>query len=323
MVIFFGGAGLMNSIVTPKAAATMSSGGPAATQKSRRTMRRAFGGSHSPAIAGAQYMRGGGTEGAAPPRQVANPQSTKRVKDITMSTPPRHFGRFAGLMVVMAVGLFSAPTLASGGATVPGTRAYPLDVHRFAVLERDSGPVSYYSLVEDPAAPFIRGVYQPPLQTVTLFADVGDNLRTGVERIRFRWRPWVLPVDGDECIQGRGDAAANVYVVWKRGLRWYSVKLVWSTVGKAGVTCRGPRNAFVATDSVILHSGPPTGEWREEEIDPAALYREHFEGGNPNAEVPELQGVGILTDGDQTRTSSAADYAGFVLFKRFTTAARR
>jgi hypothetical protein len=32
--------------------------------------------------------------------------------------------------------------------------------------------------------------------------------------------------------------------------------------------------------------------------------------------LPELQGVGIMTDGDQTRTSSMADYAGIVLYKR-------
>jgi hypothetical protein len=198
----------------------------------------------------------------------------------------------------------------------PGTRAYALDVHRFSVLERDSGPISYYNIIEDPVEPFIRGVYKPPLETVTLFADVGDALRNGVERIRFRWRPWVHPVGGDECVEGRGDAAANIYIVWKRGWRWYSVKLVWSSAGTLGTTCRSKRNALVASDSTILRTGQATGEWYEEEIDPAALYREHFEGGNPNAEVPELQGLGILVDGDQTRSVSAADFGGFVLYKR-------
>ena len=216
-----------------------------------------------------------------------------------------------------------ALTMGAGGAAPPGMRAFPLDVHRFEVLERDSGPVSYYSIIEDPANPFIRGVYTPPLETVTLFADVGDGLRNGVERIRFRWRPWVLPIGGNECTNNRGDAAANMYIAWKRGLRWYSVKLVWSSEGKTGVTCRRTRNLFVASDSIVLHSGPPVGEWREEEIDPAALFREHFEGGNPNAEVPELQGIGILTDGDQTHSMAAADFGGFVLYKRETANARR
>ena len=54
----------------------------------------------------------------------------------------------------------------------------------------------------------------------------------------------------------------------------------------------------------------------DEEIDPDALFRAHFEGGSPDAEVPDLQGIGILTDGDQTHSVSAADYAGFVVYKQ-------
>lgn len=217
----------------------------------------------------------------------------------------------------------AALTMAAGGAAPPGMRAFPLDVHRFEVLERDSGPVSYYSLVEDPTNPFIRGVYTPGLETVTLFADVGDGLRRGVDLIRFRWRPWVLPIRGNECANNRGDAAANVYIAWKRGLKWYSLKLVWSSEGNPGVTCRRTRNLFVESDSIVLRSGPPVGEWQEEEINPTALFRQHFEGGNPNAEVPELQGIGILSDGDQTHSTSAADFAGFVLYKREAANARR
>jgi hypothetical protein len=213
--------------------------------------------------------------------------------------------------------LVAALTTGAGVAPPPpGLRAFPLDVHRFEVLERDSGPVSYYRIIEDPAAPFIRAEYTPPLETVTLFADVGDGLRNGVERIRFRWRAWVLPIRGNECAPNHGDAAANLYIVWKRGLRWYSVKLVWSSEGKVGMTCRSTRNLFTASDSIIVRVGPPTGEWFEQEIEPAALYRAHFEGGNPSAEVPELQGIGILTDGDQTHSTAAADFGGFVLYKR-------
>ncbi len=195
-------------------------------------------------------------------------------------------------------------------------RPFPVDLHRFQVLERDSGPTSYYWIIRDQEQPYIRAIYRPPLQTVTLFLDVGDELRRGVERIRFRWRAWVLPSGGNECAPGFGDAAANVYVTWKRGMRWYSVKLVFSSDAPVGATCNVTRNPLVASDSVILHSGAPTGVWIDEEVDPDALFRAHFEGGNPDAEVPELQGIGILTDGDQTRSQSAADYAGFVLYKR-------
>jgi len=225
------------------------------------------------------------------------------------------------MLFALALGLCVLGTgTAAFGNPAPG--AFPLDVRRFQVLQRDSGPTSYYWLVDDPFERFIRGVYTPPLETVTLFADVGDGMRRGVERIRFRWRAWVLPLNGNECVPGRGDAAANVYIAWKRGLRWYSVKLAWSSDAPVGATCNSIRNPLVATDTIIVRSGSPTGVWHEEEIDPDALFREHFEGGNPAAEVPELQGIGILTDGDQTRSMSAGDYAGFVLYKRVATASR-
>jgi len=187
----------------------------------------------------------------------------------------------------------------------------PVDVHSFKVLESYSGPVSYYKIVEDPGQPFIRAVYRPPLETVTLGAEVPEQFRQRATRLRWRWRAQVLPKDGNECKEGKGDSAAVVYVSWKRGLKWYSLKYVWSAVGEKGRVCDQKRNLFVVQDTVILESGPPIGEWKQEEIDPGAEFRAHFEGGNPNADVPDLLGIGVMSDGDQTKSISAADYAGF------------
>lgn len=186
-----------------------------------------------------------------------------------------------------------------------------IDVHSFRVLESYSGPVSYYKIVEDPTQPFIRAVYRPPLETVTLGAEIPEAFRQHAARLRWKWRAQVLPKDGNECKEGKGDSAAVVYVSWKRGLKWYSIKYVWSASGEKGRVCDQKRNLFVVQDTVILESGPPLGEWREEEIDPGSEFRAHFEGGNPDAEVPDLLGVGIMSDGDQTKSISAADYTGF------------
>ena len=186
--------------------------------------------------------------------------------------------------------------------------AAPLDVRAFQVLERDSGPENYYRVVDPGGELFIRGVYAPPLRTVTLFAPAPDRFRTGLRRLRWRWRAIELPSGGNECAEGHGDSAAAVYVTWKRGLRWYSLKFVWSTEAPPGATCNSIRNPLVASDSIVLRSGGGGSRWVEEDVDPEALFRQHFGG-----EVPELQGLGILTDGDQTRSGSAADYAGFEL----------
>jgi len=128
--------------------------------------------------------------------------------------------------------------------------------------------------------------------------------------MQWRWRAQVLPRNGNECASGLGDSAAAVYITWKRGLRWYSLKFIWSTDAPVGATCNRIRNPFVASDSIVLRSGPATNGWEEEVVDPEELFRQHFD-----RDVPELQGIGLMTDGDQTGSMSAADYAGFVLYK--------
>jgi DUF3047 family protein len=189
----------------------------------------------------------------------------------------------------------------------------PLNVHSFRVLDNYSGPVSYYKIVEDPELPFIRAVYRPPLETVTLGVEVPEALRQSTKRVRWKWRAQVLPKGGNECKDGFGDSAAVVYVSWKRGLKWYSIKYAWSAVGDKGRVCDQKRNLFVVQDAVILESGGPVGEWHTADIDPSAEFRAHFEGGNPDADVPDLVGLGIMSDGDQTKSISAADYAAFEL----------
>lgn len=190
-----------------------------------------------------------------------------------------------------------------------------IDMHSFRVVESYSGGISYYSIIEDPERPFIRAVYRPPLETVTLGAEVPEGLRQGVKKVRWKWRAQVLPKGGDECREGGlfSDSAAVIYISWKYRLKWYSIKYVWSSVGKKGEICDRRRNLFVVQDTVNLESGGPLGVWKREEIDPSAEFRAHFEGGNPNADVPDLVGIGIMSDGDATHSISAADYADFVL----------
>lgn len=96
----------------------------------------------------------------------------------------------------------------------------------------------------------------------------------------------------------------------------YTVKFVWSTPAPRFAS-RGQRGGLLAAQAVeALQGGGPLGAWRNEEIDLDAAFRRHFEGGDPSAEVPDLIGLGVMTDGDQTGTPAAADYAGFVLSGR-------
>jgi hypothetical protein len=188
-----------------------------------------------------------------------------------------------------------------------------LPVTSWRLVEKESGPVNYYTVVKSSAPPYIRARYRPPLKTAVLGYQLPDADRSRAKRLRWRWRAITLPNNGNECVKGKGDSAAVIYVSWRRGLRWYTLKYVWSAVGPKGAVCDRKRNPFVAQDTIILESGGPLNEWKTEDIDLKAEFRKHFEDGDPNADVPDLLGVGLMTDGDQTRSESIADYADFAV----------
>jgi hypothetical protein len=190
-----------------------------------------------------------------------------------------------------------------------------IDPSAWRTIPSESGPVNYYSLVRDPSGSFIRARYQPPWKTTVLGIKIGEGDRRRVRKVRWSWRALTLPAGGDECAKGRADSAAVVYLTWKSGLRYHALKYVWSAVGPRGATCDRKRNPFVAQDTVILESGGPLDAWRTEEIDINAEYRKHFEGGDPNAAIPDFVGIGVMSDGDQTGSESAADFGPFVLIR--------
>ena len=117
--------------------------------------------------------------------------------------------------------------------------------------------MNYYSLVNDPAGPYIHARYVPPWKTTVLGIDIAEGDRRRMRKVRWTWRAVTLPVGGDECANGKTDSAAVVYVTWKRGLRYHAIKYVWSAVGQRGRTCDRKRSPFVAQDTVILESGGP------------------------------------------------------------------
>jgi hypothetical protein len=206
--------------------------------------------------------------------------------------------------------MMGATTAPLAAAAPSSGRAIPLSA--FKVIGSESGDVNYYTLVTA-TEPYIRGAYRPPWKTAVLGYRIPEQQRRSIAALQWKWRAVTLPRGGDECADGKGDSAAVVYVTWKSGLKWYSVKYVWSAVGQKGKTCDRKRNPFRAQDTVIVESGPPLDEWRSVRIDPDTEFRNHFENGDRNADVPNLVGIGIMTDGDQTRSASAGDYSGFLI----------
>ena len=218
--------------------------------------------------------------------------------------------------VAIGLGLATAAVLPAAVSGPTSSHELRVDLHAFRVIARDSGPINYYTLVDGPPWPYIHAAYRPPLETMVLGFAIPDQLRSSVTSVQWKWRAVALPHGGNECVDGKGDSAAVVYLTWRRALRWYAVKYVWSSVGPKGATCDRKRNPFRAQDTVIVESGPPLEDWRTVTVSPDVEFRNHFENGDPHADVPDFLGIGIMSDGDQTRSSSEADYADFVIQSR-------
>jgi hypothetical protein len=197
-------------------------------------------------------------------------------------------------------------------ALVPQARTF-IDAQAWRLIESQSGPDNYYRVLREGGESFIRAQYAPPMKTAVLGWQTPAPERKQFKKVRWSWRARTLPRGADECVKGKGDSAAVVYLTWKRGLRYYTLKYVWSATRPPGTICARKRNLFVAQDTIILESGPPLHAWRSVEIDLDTEFRSHFEAGNPQASVPNFVGIGLMSDGDQTHSESSADYGRFVL----------
>jgi hypothetical protein len=190
----------------------------------------------------------------------------------------------------------------------------PLDVRDFRPAEGPTSPSAvYYSVVQDDGDPFLRGTYLPGMETVTMGIEVPKPLRQRVRYLRWRWRVRTFPTGGDECRPGLGDSPASVNAVFKRGLRWYILKYVWSSVSPLGATCDRKRSLTLFRDTIVLGTGGKADVWRKEVVDVRRAFIDHFGKGDPHTDIPDFVGVGLMTDGDQTQTAAGADWSDIEL----------
>jgi hypothetical protein len=222
----------------------------------------------------------------------------------------------------VVVGVLAAAVLSTGGvgaslaAPAPGTSGRgvllaPLD--KWRIIDSQSGSVNYYALMSEGDLKFVRGTFHPTHKKAVLGFEMPDASRGRMRHLEWSWRAIQFPAKADECVKAKGDSAAVVYVTWRRTLRWYSLKYVWSTTRPPGTVCDRRRNTFVAQDTVVLESGGPPGVWKRESIDLAGDFRKYLAEGDQHADIPPLVGLAVMSDGDQTKTESTGDYADFVL----------
>jgi len=126
-------------------------------------------------------------------------------------------------------------------------------------------------------------------------------------RLHWRWRVHALPQGADERMVEKHDAAAQVYVVFDNQYLPRVIKYIWSAGLPAGTGFTNP--LYRRGRVIVLRSGSSgKGEWHQETVDFYHDYKRLF-----GEEPGQVQGTGILSSSDSTRSIVSADYDDFVL----------
>ena len=137
-------------------------------------------------------------------------------------------------------------------------------------------------------------------------ADI--NLRI-YNKLRWRWRVWSLPVGANEEVGEKNDSGAAVRIVFYGGIRPRMLKYVWSSSLPKGTETVSAGNKKIKV--IVLESGSGrAGEWVWEEVNAYEDYKRLF-GGEPRT----VRILGVITDADNTKSFSKADYDDFTFIK--------
>jgi hypothetical protein len=129
--------------------------------------------------------------------------------------------------------------------------------------------------------------------------------------LRWRWRVQKFPT-GAKVLEGRkSDAAAQVYLLWKGFPTYYVLKYFWATDDKPGTLLEQGTPFIGKLRATVVRSGGKPNEWQTETRNVAEDFRKYF-GGDPPGKV---RGLAILSDADETKSQSEADYDDFELLK--------
>jgi hypothetical protein len=126
-------------------------------------------------------------------------------------------------------------------------------------------------------------------------------------RLTWRWRVHQLPVGSDERAADKHDAAAQVYVIFDNQYWPRIIKYIWSAT--LPVNFRFTNPLYGRGRVIVLRNGSSQrGKWYEEDVNFYEDYEKLF-----GAEPGKVQGIGILTSSDATKSIASADYDDFIL----------
>jgi hypothetical protein len=125
--------------------------------------------------------------------------------------------------------------------------------------------------------------------------------------LAWSWRPRQFPKGADERESSKNDSALAVYMLVEhsRVTGPKAVKYIWSERVPVGTHLTSNRGL---TQVRVLRSGPAaTNGWIEERVNVLEDFRKYFD----ERGTPSPEGIAVLTDADDTRSTAAGDYADF------------
>jgi hypothetical protein len=121
--------------------------------------------------------------------------------------------------------------------------------------------------------------------------------------LAWSWRPVEFPRGADERTK-TNDSALAVYAVFPPSpISVRSMKYIWSEKVPKGTHIPQTRGN---TQGVVLRTGASNG-WVEERVNVLQDFKRYFK----SDDVPKPEGIGVLTDSDDTLSRARGDYARF------------
>jgi hypothetical protein len=187
-----------------------------------------------------------------------------------------------------------------------------IQLDSFVKVDQLSGNSNYYSLISSISeTPFFRAHYLPNLKVARLGYKLPKSLLYA-NKLSWQWRVLTPPSGSDERIKGKNDSGAGIYLIFKTGAITYVIKYVFSTIVPVGTIIRkDPLYPLQQMYIVVINTwnSMEKEHWETVTVDICSDFKRLF----GSSVCPDLQGIGILTDGDGTNSEVVADYKNFLL----------
>ena len=128
--------------------------------------------------------------------------------------------------------------------------------------------------------------------------------------LAWSWRAVEFPAVSDERQAKTNDSAVSVYAVFPHTpFSVKSLKYIWSAVVPVGTRLTSSGGL---TQALVIRSGTEKkGSWTEERVNIFEDYKKFFD----ESDTPKANGIAVLTDSDDTKSTAQGDYANFRLCK--------